>query len=122
MAAPKKKPTTATKGYTPKVNKATGFTTGVRTVKRANAISSKIKPYAPRGTTTSRKAAPAPTKDPWSTGKIGEAVNAAANALGRHRESFGSGVRAIAKAPRSTVNVPSIVEREKKKIAAAKKR
>lgn len=49
MAKPKKKPTTATRGYTPKVNASTGFVTGVRTIKRANALSAKVaKPVASR--------------------------------------------------------------------------
>jgi hypothetical protein len=118
MAAPKKKPTTATKGYTSKVNASTGFTTGVQTVKKANKASAKVKPYAPRGTSTTTRAR---GRDPLSTGKLGEAVSAIGSALGRHRESFGSGVRTIARAPRKSVNVPTIVEREKRKIAAVKK-
>lgn len=49
MAAPKRKPTTSQRGYTPKVNKATGRVTGAQTVKKADAASKKIKEYAPRG-------------------------------------------------------------------------
>jgi len=51
---------------TPAVSRATGFTTGNQVVK-----ATKSNPV------TTRKAAPAPAKDPWSTGKIGEFVNSA---------------------------------------------
>ena len=69
MAAPKaiKK---APRGMvnTPAVSRATGFTTGNQVVK-----ATKSNPV----TTARATPAPAPTRDPWSTGKIGEFVNSA---------------------------------------------
>lgn len=116
MAAPKKKPTTATKGYTPKVNAATGFTTGVRTVKKANAISSKIKPVAPRGVSVSGRPKPAPTPKPKSL------IDQAGDFL-RNRADIMTGKIA---SPQSIAmrnpSVPTILAREKTKIAAVKAR
>lgn len=70
-AAPKKLVKKAPPGMvnTPKVNKATGFTTGTVTKK-----ATKSNPV------TTTKKAPAkltPAQDPWSTGKIGEFINSA---------------------------------------------
>ena len=67
MAAPKATPKPVAKTVkTPIVNKATGFTVGTKAVK--------VTKSNPKTTSLPK---PAPTKDPWSTGKIGEFVNSA---------------------------------------------
>lgn len=67
--------TTASKGYTPKVNAATGFKTGVTTVKKANAASAKVKEYAPRGISPKGSLARAPKATPKPKSLVDKAAD-----------------------------------------------